>query len=65
MRSLDSQIFISGVGDGSQNGEQNLLSQNLALQDQVEELSLRLRLQEQHIGAIQQPQQLVCSNVLN
>lgn len=43
------QTSVNVIGDKSQNGEQSLLSQNLALQDHVDELGLQLRLQEQHI----------------
>ena len=47
------------IEGNSKNGEQNLISQNLALQSQVDELSMQLRLQEQHINNIDHPNHLV------
>ena len=47
------------IEGNSKNGEQNLISQNLALQSQVDELSLQLRLQEQHLNNIDHPNHMV------
>ena len=42
-----------------------MLSQNLALQDQVDELGLQLRLQEQHINRGGHQEHLVCNCLTN
>ncbi|KAL5271256.1 hypothetical protein ACHWQZ_G001781 [Mnemiopsis leidyi] len=43
---------LSVIDESSQNREQNLISQNMALQHQVDELGLQLRLQEQQLQQI-------------